>query len=576
MSTQKKKLGLFLLAIFILTNGVVGTYYYMQLSKPENQKTGEFSQSTEGLHGAKEAQVIELEDGDEFDLEAGYVVKEIGSRKIRMLAYNDSIPGPFIKVKQGGEITIHFTNNTDIETTLHSHGLRLDYQFDGTPMLSQKKIQPGETFTYKLVFPDGGTYWYHPHVREDYAQELGLYGNYISSPTSYNLPPVNEEIHVIVDDILLNDDGTMPPFYKDKTNYAIMGRFGNIMLVNGKTDYERTFQAGEVIRMNITNTANARLFELSIPNAKMKLVGSDLSPYEKEEYVDKILIAPAQRYIIDVYFEEPGIYELRHTSHDNTLGEKVYHMADFIVEDSAPAVSYLQDFTTLHTYENVQNDAASFKEYLFKKPDKRIRFILDPGKLSQLLETTGMSNLPCHRMPNGTWMGACTPEKKTAWLAGLSEDEQALGGEKYHWEDHIKNVNKVATSQDVQWKILDEDTGKTDEMIDTWKFKEGETIKIRVFNDPLSAHPMQHPFHVHGQRMMTIAVNGEEVENKVWQDTILIPVGDTYDIMLELSNPGLWMAHCHIAEHLSSGMMFNLVVGEQFFDHYDDMSIMSM
>lgn len=109
---------------------------------------------------------------------AGYVVKKIGNTEVKMMAYNGMIPGPMIKVKQGSTITINFKNNLDIPTTIHSHGIRFDNKNDGTD-LTQKEVGPGETFTYKINFKDAGIYWYHPHVREDIEQEMGLYGNYL-------------------------------------------------------------------------------------------------------------------------------------------------------------------------------------------------------------------------------------------------------------------------------------------------------------------------------------------------------------------------------------------------------------
>src|SRR3989344_2602467 len=114
------------------------------------------------------------------------VKKNIAGREVKMLAYNGSIPGPVLKVQKGAEVTINFTNKTDVDTTIHSHGVRLDSQYDGVPDVSQKPIHPGESFTYKVRFPDEGIFWYHPHIREDYAQELGLYGNYLVVPNQKN------------------------------------------------------------------------------------------------------------------------------------------------------------------------------------------------------------------------------------------------------------------------------------------------------------------------------------------------------------------------------------------------------
>ena len=88
-----------------------------------------------------------------------------------------------------------------------------------------------------------------------------------------------------------------------------------------------------------------------------------------------------------------------------------------------------------------------------------------------------------------------------------------------------------------------------------YKVKKGEIKKIQIFNNPKSMHPMQHPIHIHGQRFLVLSVDGRENENLAWKDTVLVPAGSTVDILVDFSNPGTWMMHCHIAEHLHSGMM---------------------
>ena len=66
--------------------------------------------------------------------------------------------------------------------------------------------------------------------------------------------------------------------------------------------------------------------------------------------------------------------------------------------------------------------------------------------------------------------------------------------------------------------------------------------------------------HLHGQRFLVLAVNGDSVQNPVWKDTVLVPAGGTVDLLVEMTNPGRWMLHCHIAEHLSAGMMMGFTV----------------
>src|SRR5215218_10157944 len=141
-----------------------------------NPADDHFSRDIAGLHAATATQIIDLADGDAFELVAAPVWKRLGDAEVRLLAYNGSVPGPTLRVRQGSELVVNVANETDLEATVHWHGLRLDNRFDGTHE-TQEPIPVGGTFTYRIEFPDPGVYWYHPHIREDYGQEMGLYGN---------------------------------------------------------------------------------------------------------------------------------------------------------------------------------------------------------------------------------------------------------------------------------------------------------------------------------------------------------------------------------------------------------------
>jgi FtsP/CotA-like multicopper oxidase with cupredoxin domain len=144
----------------------------------------------------------------------------------------------------------------------------------------------------------------------------------------------------------------------------------------------------------------------------------------------------------------------------------------------------------------------------------------------------------------------------------MSNSGMMMGGndsEKIEWEDNMTMMNSMSYANTVKWKIIDQDTKKENEKID-WKFKVGDKVKIKIFNDPKSMHPMQHPFHIHGQKFLILSTNGVKNTNMVWKDTTLIQKGDTVEIIVNMENLGTWMAHCHIAEHLESGMMFSFKV----------------
>ena len=130
------------------------------------------------------------------------------------------------------------------------------------------------------------------------------------------------------------------------------------------------------------------------------------------------------------------------------------------------------------------------------------------------------------------------------------------------WEDLMPDVNKASDSTNMIWKLVDRDTGKANWEID-WAFQVGDQVKIRLLNEMDQDHPMHHPFHIHGAgRFLVLARDDVPNENLVWKDTVLVRSNQTVDILLDVTNPGLWMAHCHIAEHNQSGMMFSFPVHE--------------
>jgi FtsP/CotA-like multicopper oxidase with cupredoxin domain len=121
-------------------------------------------------------------------------------------------------------------------------------------------------------------------------------------------------------------------------------------------------------------------------------------------------------------------------------------------------------------------------------------------------------------------------------------------------------ANRRLTSERVHWRIADRTGGRADADVD-WRFTVGDRVKIRLVNEAESDHPMHHPFHLHGAgRFVVLSRDGQTEGNLVWKDTVLVPAGQVVDILFDVTHPGRWMAHCHIAEHLQSGMMFGFDV----------------
>ena len=518
-------------AVIVLIGGVV---LFKQNKQPLVSSKDYVSTDVAGLSEVKPPETVELKNGDTYNLTASYVKKEINGVEYKMLAYNGSIPGPFIKVPQGAEVTINFKNDIDMSALLHSHGVRMDNAFDGSQAV-QEEMEPGETFAYKLKFPDVGMYWYHPHVREDYQQELGLYGSYLVVPADENYwNPVNREVPLFLDDILI-ENGKIS-LSKQMADHTLMGRYGNVMLVNGDTNYSLSAKKGEVIRFYITNAANSRPFNFAIEGVKLKLVGADGGAYEKEQWKDAVVVSPSERVIVEALFDESGTLAIQNKTPDQT-----YTLGSINILDEPADISYAEGFVELKTYSSVVQSIDPLRPYFDKAPDRQIRLTLDMSGAPLQMQMDGG-----HMMPDGTMVGNS--------MTDLSSDG-------IEWDDTNKMMGSMSNTDNVLWEMVTKDTDKENTHTE-WIFKKDQPVKIRIFNDPDSMHPMQHPIHFHGQQFLVLAVDGLGQTNLVWKDTVLVPAGQTVDILLNPTNPGVWMAHCHIAEHLEASMMIHFKVEE--------------
>ena len=536
-----------------------------------------FPTTTVGLSLAQSPTAIELADGAQFDLRIAPVTKLVGGTPVRMLAYNGSVPGPTLRVRQGTEVLVNVVNEGDLEATVHWHGLRLDNRYDGTTA-TQPPIPVGDAFTYRLTFPDPGVYWYHPHIREDYGQEMGLYGNIVVEPGEADYwPPANRELTITLDDILV-EDGHVASFDRRHPTYTAMGRFGNTLLINGEPELSLQTRQGEVVRFYLTNTANTRVFNVAFRGARMKLVGGDSGRYEREEFVDSVVIAPSERTVVDVLFEQRGPVMLEHQTPQRT-----YPLASIAVTDECAEPSFAAQFDELRSNVDMASDRSRIASYLAADPDKTLALVAEMDMGEPPLSPGASVAYVCPMHPDVTNAHAercpkCGMKLVPAELVVAaphghhehgdppsdSHEHEAVEHADYpagiEWEDDMVDVNRMTNPSNMRWKLIDRQTGSEGASID-WRFRVGDRVKIRLVNEMDSDHPMHHPFHVHGAgRFLILARDGAVEPNLVWKDTVLVPTGQTVDLLLEVTHPGVWMAHCHIAEHHESGMMLTFHV----------------
>jgi len=225
---------------------------------------------------------ITLEAGDtEWELRAGTRVSAWG--------YQGQVPGPLIVGRVGDTLVVRLINRLPEPTTIHWHGLRLAPAMDGTDSV-QVPVQPGETFEYRFVLTDAGTYWYHSHTNETVQLERGLYGALVV--LGVDEPTFDVDRILVLDDVKLNRK-------RQIAGTALFdrhsGREGDVLVINGRADSDFEIAAGHVERWRIVNACNARYVRLSLGGRPFRIIGADGGLRDSATTVTDTLLVPGDR-----------------------------------------------------------------------------------------------------------------------------------------------------------------------------------------------------------------------------------------------------------------------------------------
>jgi FtsP/CotA-like multicopper oxidase with cupredoxin domain len=220
---------------------------------------------------------------------------------LKVWAYNGQVPGPTLRIKLGETVRVRFTNHLPQETTIHWHGVRLPNAMDGVPNITQKAVQPGETFVYEFTPKDAGTFWFHPHVRASEQVERGLYGVLVVEDAQP--APYTQDVVWVLDDWLLDEHGQIFDQFNTRHDLAMDGRWGNAITINGHTNTVLRVHPGERIRLRLLDSANGRVFMPDFGELNAQIIAVDGMYLRAPIPARGFELAPGNRLDVDITFD---------------------------------------------------------------------------------------------------------------------------------------------------------------------------------------------------------------------------------------------------------------------------------
>lgn len=359
---EYKIITIILLVLAIFLSIIIGIEYD-KLDKPKNYNLIGSSSNEDKRFAISNLAADDNKNVRVYEITASKFSKNIYDNNITFLGYNKSLPGPILRGKVGEKIRVIFRNDLDIETTIHWHGMEVPNEMDGVPDVTQNTIKPNDIFTYEFELKNSGVYWYHPHYDTPEQIERGLYGIIIVDDKE-EIKTDKDYVYVL-DDIRLDQNYEIAQFGGGHMD-AMHGRFGNFLLINGQENYNISGKKGDLIRLRLVNTANARFFNFKIEDHKLLVIGEDIGKVEKPYEVDSVVLAPGQRYDVIVHLDNNiDSYDIVESSRGGVIKLGTLNYENGENEKAAENLEVIEKLKKL-----VLNDELNdFSEHKYSEPD---------------------------------------------------------------------------------------------------------------------------------------------------------------------------------------------------------------
>ncbi len=555
--------------------------------------------------GANTPDAMPVVSGDLIELRIARLNRTVDGRPTRAIGINGMSPAPLIRLREGRRARIRVTNDLDVDTSLHWHGLLVPFQYDGVPGVSFPGIAPGQSFLYDFPVRQNGTYWYHSHSGGQ--EQTGLYGPIVIDPAAPD-PVAYDREHVIV----LSDHSRASPeaifrrlkvqpgyynFQRQTLAGLLAGRdqpaenrkhWGAMRmdpadiadatgatytyLVNGHgpaDNWTGTFRAGERVRLRIVNASAMTTFNVRIPNLPLTIVQADglnVAPVT----VDEFQIGVAETYDA-IVIPQDRAYTL--------VGESVDRsgMARATLSPRAGMVAPVPPLRPRPLATMTDMGMGTMDHAPPRAPDptaeqnasRRLATDDAPDHAAMDHETMEHDGMDHGAMKMRDFAAAPqmakTPGVQT--ISPMPADRTGYPGQGLENVGHrvltYRQLRALERNPDVRAAGRQIDvhlTGNMERfmwgfdgkrMVDThepFAFVLGERVRINLINDTMMAHPI----HLHGHFFELVTGQGDHAPRK---HTVIVQPGGMVSVDLTADAPGDWAFHCHMLYHMLAGMM---------------------
>jgi FtsP/CotA-like multicopper oxidase with cupredoxin domain len=497
----------------------------------------------------------------EYSLTIGSRPVSVGGHVTPKITINGTLPGPTLRFTEGDDAVVHVTNTLKTDTSIHWHGMIVPGSQDGVPGFNGfDGIHPGRTFTYRFHVKQSGTYWYHAH---SIGQEQdGLLGGLVIDPAAGSKDaamtvPADKDYVVVLSDESPETAAQIEAHLKGNADYyqyhrrtlgdyvhdvktmgftkatQMAGMWGRMNMrptdladverytfeINGLSPRENwtgLFKPGEKVRLRFINAGAMTMFDVRIPGLKMTVVAADGQPVEPVT-VDEFRIGNAETYDVIVEPAEDKAYTIAAESLDRT---------GFALGTLAPR-------------EGMRGDV----------PAQRPRAVLTMAdmNMAKMMKDDPKMDMALMDQPSG-WADPHAP----AGTKILAYSDLKYAGRQPDAREPARDIKVVldGNMERYVWTM----NGKTFDPAEGIHVAYNERVRLTYVNDSMMAHPM----HLHG--MFVQLDNGQPAGKMPNKHTVIVPPGQTVSVLLTADNEGTWAFHCHLMNHMTSGMMTDLVV----------------